>query len=84
MTKSATVKVLEVKQAPTLSDPAMISGIRDRAAAEAWGTKHGYVTVYFLASRQRVYAERMQAVAAQAAALEARSEQLVLFAEGAQ
>ncbi len=82
MTKGTAVKVIEVKQAPTLGDPAMISGIRDRAAAEAWGTKHGYVTVYFLASRQRVYAERMQAVAAQAAALEARSEQLVLFAEG--
>jgi len=77
-------RVIEVKQAPQLTDPAMISGIRDRAAAEAWGEKHGYVTVYFLAGRQRVYAERMQAVVEQAADLEEWSDELVAFAEGVQ
>jgi phage terminase large subunit-like protein len=79
MTKKTTV--VDVSQAPQLSKPDMLSGIRDRAAAEAWGQKHGYVIVYFMPKKQRVYAERMLDVAEQAAALDRRSAELARFAE---
>ena len=53
------IKVVEVKAAPELKAPAMLSGIRDRQAAEKWGERHGYATVYFWSGRQRVYAEKV-------------------------
>lgn len=53
------VKVIEVKQAPQLKNLATLSGIRDKDAARAWGEKNGYAVVYFVASKQRVYADRL-------------------------
>jgi len=53
------IKVIEVQSAPALKNPAMLSGIRDKAAAETWGEKNGYPTVYFIAKKQRVYAEKL-------------------------
>jgi hypothetical protein len=76
------VKVIEVKDAPTLKSPAMLSGIRDKNAAQAWGEKNGHATVYFLAKRQRVYAERLQVrVDEQAKDIEQASAELVVMAE---
>ena len=54
------VKVIEVKEAPQLQWAAIQQGIRDKAAAENWGSKYGYATVYFMARKQKVYAERLQ------------------------
>lgn len=71
-----------VTAAPRLPRMDLLSGIRDKVAAKAWGDKHGYSAVFFWPSRQRVYAERMAQVVEQAAALEAQSAELVQFAEG--
>jgi hypothetical protein len=51
-------KVIEGKEAPALKNPAIQQGIRDVAAAQAWGEKNGYATVYWLKKKERVYAER--------------------------
>jgi hypothetical protein len=59
MPQKVKVNVVLKKSAPTLTKPDILSGIRDRAAAQAWGEKHGYDTVYFIASKQRVYAEKL-------------------------
>jgi hypothetical protein len=53
-------KVIEVKEAPQMSKPAIQQGIRDKAAAQNWGEKNGYSTVYFMARKQKVYAEKLQ------------------------
>ena len=83
MTKNPKTKVIDVKEAPTLKNPFIQQGIRDAASATAWGEKNGHAVVYFLAKKQRVYAERLKAdVAAVAKEIQQRSEQLVLFAEG--
>jgi hypothetical protein len=57
--KGKSTKVVEVKGAPELKAPAMLSGIRDTQGAERWGERYGYATVYFWSSRQRVYAEKL-------------------------
>jgi hypothetical protein len=78
------VKVIEVKEAPRLNAPAILSGIRDKNAAQAWGEKNGHATVYFLAKRQRVYAEKLLArVDVNAEEIETASAKLVVIAEGA-
>ena len=46
------------KTKPKFKNPVFQQGIRDRAAAEAWGEKNDFDTVYFLPGKQRVYAER--------------------------
>ena len=58
MIKKPAVKVIPVKNAPKLINMQPQSGIRDAVAAEAWGLKQGYSVVYFMASREKVYAER--------------------------
>lgn len=76
------IKILEVKEAPKLKNPFIQQGIRDMTSARAWGEKNGHSVVYFIARKQRVYAERLlQKVDEQARAIERKSEQLVLFAE---
>ncbi len=55
-----TTKVIEVREVPQLKKPAIQQGIRDKAAAQNWGEKHGYSTVYFMARKQKVYAEKPQ------------------------
>ena len=76
--------VVEVKEAPTLKAPAMISGIRDKTAALKWGERNGYATVYFLKKRERVYAEKLLTrVEEKAEGIELASAELVVMAEGA-
>lgn len=58
MTKNQIVQVIPVKNAPKLTNTHVQSGIRDKAAAENWGAKHGHSIVYFMVSREKVYAER--------------------------
>lgn len=55
-----TTKVIDCKEPPALKNPVMLQGIRDRAAAQAWGEKNGYGMVYYMPKKQRVYAERLQ------------------------
>lgn len=77
-------KVIEVKETPKLKNPAMLSGIRDKTAAQSWGEKNGHAVVYFLAKRQRVYAEKLMVrVDEQAEQIEQASAELVSVAEGA-
>lgn len=78
------VDVRQVTKAPILREPLIQQGIRDKTAAEAWALKNGFAVVYFMARKQKVYGERLRAdVAEVAKGIEAQSEQLVLFAEGA-
>jgi len=79
---TARVQVVPVKAAPTIQGMDMLSGIRTREAAQAWGQKHGYRVVFFWPQRERVYADKMAEVAERAAELETRSAALVDFAEG--
>lgn len=75
-------KVTDVTFAPKLQKPEIVSGIRDRAAAEAWGKKRGYATVYFWTKKQRVYAERLQVrVDEKAEEIETQSAELLEQAE---
>lgn len=75
-------KVIEVKQAPNMPNPFIQQGIRDKAAAEAWGQKNGHAFVYYLPRKQKVYAARLlQKVDEQAQEIEKKSEQLLMFAE---
>lgn len=77
------VRVLEVKFAPDLKQLETLSGIRDKAAAEAWGAKHGHAVVYFMVKKQRVFAEKLLARVDEAAkVIEDRSKRLRMFAEG--
>ena len=74
----AQVKVIEVKQAPQLQVAAIQQGIRDKAAAQHWAEKNGYTTVYFMARKQKVYAEKLQVkVNDQAKQIERKSEEPV-------
>jgi hypothetical protein len=76
------VKVVEVKAPPQMKNPAIQQGIRDKTAAESWGTKNGHAMVYYLSKKQRVYAERLKTRVDQVAErIEERSAQVVLFAE---
>lgn len=76
------VTVLIVRSAPALKHPVIVSGIRDRAAAQAWGDKNGYPVVYYLSGKQRAYADpmatRVDEIAGQ---LKKRSKKLLNEAE---
>ena len=52
------VEVIPVTVPPAIARMEMLSGIRSKDEAVRWGVKHGYTRVYFLAKRQRVYAEK--------------------------
>jgi hypothetical protein len=60
-------KVLNVNGSPVISgkpvlkNPIIVAGIKDRLAAQAWGERNGFATVYFWPRRNRVYAEMLQA-----------------------
>ena len=60
------IKVIEVTEAPDMNKPAIQQGIRDKAAAESWGARNGYETVYYIPRKQKVYAERKNEVSATA------------------
>jgi len=80
--KTPKTKVIEVKEAPKLNNPVILQGIRDKAAAETWGMKNGHSVVYFIAKKQRVYAERLHTrVDEQAKVIEKKAVQLLMFAE---
>jgi hypothetical protein len=84
ISQKSKVNVIEIKDPPKLNNPAMLSGIRDKKAAEAWGEKNGHSLVYFLVKRQRVYAERLLVrVDEKAAEIEQASVKLVNMAEAA-
>ena len=77
-------KVVEVKEPPKLTSPEILMGVRDRKAAEDWGTKHGHAVVYYIPRKQKVYAERLQVrVDQMAEQIEQASAELVSMAEGA-
>ena len=52
------VNVIEVKYPPAIGKIEMMSGIRTKEAAAFWASKRKYQTVYWLRSRERVYAEK--------------------------
>jgi len=54
------VNVQSVTVPPAIAKIDFVSGIRTKDEAERWGAKHGYATVYWLKSRQRAYAEKLQ------------------------
>ena len=75
MLKTLKTKVIEVKEAPAIKHLDTLSGIRDAKQAEAWGMKYGYAVVYFVASKQRVYADKLSVrVDKQAKGIEADME----------
>ncbi len=51
--------VIEVKLPPTMRNPFIQQGIPDTNAARAWGERNGHAVVYFVAKKQKVYAERL-------------------------
>lgn len=76
------VTVLTVRVAPSLKRPVIVSGIRDRAAAQAWGEKNGHAVVYYLKQKQRAYADQMATRVDQiAGTMQKQSEQLLKEAE---
>lgn len=76
------IKVIEVKEPPTMKNPAIQQGIRDKATAQSWGEKNGHTVVYFIAKKQRVYAERLLTkVDVQAGKIEQASVELTIQAE---
>jgi hypothetical protein len=78
------VIVIKVNEAPKMNNPVMVSGVRDAAAAQTWGEKNGHKVVYYLAKKQRVYAERLLVrVDEKAQEIEQASKELLSMAEGA-
>ncbi len=76
------VNVLIVRRAPDLKHPVIVSGIRDRAAAQAWGEKNGHAVVYYLKQKQRAYADQMATRVDQiAGTMQKQSKQLLKDAE---
>ena len=52
------VNVIEVKFPPAIGKVEMMQGIRTKEAAAIWAQKRGYARVFWLKSRERVYAEK--------------------------
>ncbi len=76
------INVVVVKYAPAIGKPEMMGAIRSKEEAESWARKNGYSTVYFLQSRQRVYADkRTKAVDVLAKQVETKSNHLVQVSE---
>ena len=77
------INVITVCQPPKLKNPLIQCGIRDKTTAEAWAKKNGFMVVYFMKNREKVYGERLRADVAQVAqGLEQASAELVALAEG--
>jgi hypothetical protein len=57
---SSHIKVFEIKQRPAeLPGYSMVMrGIRTKEAAEQWGAKYGFSTVYWLKAEEKVYGVR--------------------------
>lgn len=53
------VNVVPVTIPPAIGKVEMQQGIRSKEEAEHWADKHGYAVVYWLKSRQRVYADKL-------------------------
>lgn len=76
------VNVLTVRKAPALKHPVIVSGIRDRESARAWGEKNGHAVVYYLPQKQRAYADQMATRVDQiAGTMQKQSKQLLKEAE---
>lgn len=71
MNKKTKIKVNEVKERTAkLSGYSMVMcGIRTREAAEAWGAKYGFTTVYWLKAEEKVYGVKVAAVSDQQLAI---------------
>ena len=67
MNDNTKIKVNEVKSRPEkLQGYSMaMRGIRTREAAEAWGVKYGFPTVYWLKADEKVYGVREAAISGQ-------------------
>lgn len=76
------IKVEVVKTAPKQFTD-MLAGIRTKEEAKNWGEKWGFTVVYFLPTRERVYAQRMRKVSDQAKTLETKSVRLTAIAQAA-
>lgn len=57
-------QVILVNVPPQINNPFIQQGIRDKEAAEHLAVKHGYKIIYYLAKKQKVYAERIVPVTA--------------------
>lgn len=76
------VNVIDVKYPPAIGKVEMMSGIRTKEEAVSWAEKNGYATVYFLKSRERVYADKLtRRVDALAKQVETKSGRLAQMAE---
>lgn len=75
------IKVNEVKSRPeSLPGYSMVMrGIRTKEAAEQWGAKYGFATVYWIKAEEKVYGVKDIAQAAQT--IELQSAQLLQQAE---
>lgn len=73
------VKVNEVKSRPNIGEKfSMIQcGIRTKEAAEAWGKKYGFETVYWIRADEKVYGV---SISEKAEEIEAQSNELVQVA----
>lgn len=79
------VNVVEVKCPPAIGKPEMMGGIRMKEEAEHWAAKSGYATVYWLKSRQRVYADKLtKDLTILAKQVETKASHLVRVSEGGQ
>ena len=80
MKKSVNVQI--VKFPPAIGKPQMMGGIRSKEEAASWAEKNGYTVVYFLLSRQRVYADKLsKQVDVLSQQVQSKSDHLVLSAE---
>ena len=76
------VNVVIVRFPPAIGKPEMMGGIRSKEEAVNWAEKNGYAVVYFLQSRQRVYADKLtKDVATLAKQVQTKSNQLVQMSE---
>ena len=76
------VNVQIVKFPPAIGKPQMMGGIRSKEEAASWAEKNGYTVVYFLQSRQRVYADKLsKQVDVLSQQVQSKSDHLVLSAE---
>lgn len=77
MSAKSKIEVIEVTEQPAqLKGYSMImSGITSHAAAQIWGAKYGFPTVYWLKAEGKVYG--VQDIAAEAQVLEEESARIL-------
>jgi len=76
------INVIIVTEVPQFVNPQLQSGIRNKEEAAAWAEKNGFSTVYLLAKRERIYADRLTVrVDAQAKQIERKSRKLLRLTE---